>query len=256
MKTTKLLCLFSFLVFGFNPALGQFIQVGANTLSFGVLSENRIDSLPILLRNPTDRLAQFRLKFPLRIYGSQPYSVSDTSGSIPAGGQKTIWVRCSISHNTAQPGALIIQTFWPLPGGLLPGGETQVRLQAQGRYSKTYYSGTENKAEEELKSILKNRLAQNYNGFSYDVARDKMYGSIDNKNDSVTCVYTGRKARFNTRNGANIPSLRVFLGKTSPCGPTSIIFFLPTMQPTIAGEISPLGKQLLLISSRRSTHLL
>src|SRR5690606_29957586 len=84
-----------------------------------------------------------------------------------------------------------------------PAGSTVVHVKAQGRYSNSYYSPTENLSEEALKTALNTLLAQNYSGLSYNSARDVMYATLDNVGGDVTCVYTGRTATFNDRPGAN-----------------------------------------------------
>jgi hypothetical protein len=85
---------------------------------------------------------------------------------------------------------------------MMDAGDLSIKLSCQGKYSKLYYSTTQNLSEEALKVALKTRLNLNTNAFSYNVARDKMYDHIDNLNDSITCIYTNRKAKFNTRAGA------------------------------------------------------
>lgn len=80
-----------------------------------------------------------------------------------------------------------------------------IELTGTGVYEGSYYSSTRNLWGEELKSELRD-IIDNHTVLGYNTARDRMYGSIDNKNGSVECVYTGRKATFNTRSGANSSS--------------------------------------------------
>jgi endonuclease I len=180
-----------------SQSLAQSIQISPLNLNFGLKTELNRDSLPIQISNTGNSAAHLSLSIPFSVYGSHPFSVSDSLLEIPAGESKTVWIRCQIRHNTPNPAALIIKTPWSESGG-----DHCISLACQGRYSQTYYNASENLDEEALKQGLKTITGANYNGFSYDVARDKMYGSIDNINDSVTCIYTGRKARFNTRAGA------------------------------------------------------
>ncbi|HEM49024.1 MAG TPA: hypothetical protein ENO27_02320, partial [Caldithrix sp.] len=75
------------------------------------------------------------------------------------------------------------------------------RVEAQGDYPGSYYDATQNLFGETLKSAL-NGIIDEHTSLGYNTARDSMYGSIDNVNGFVECVYTGRTAEFNTRSGA------------------------------------------------------
>ena len=78
-----------------------------------------------------------------------------------------------------------------------------IKLNGQGTFSNTYYSSTQNKSAEALKTALKTTISAGYISLGYNTARDNMYGSIDNVGGDVECVYTGTTATFNTRAGAN-----------------------------------------------------
>lgn len=78
-----------------------------------------------------------------------------------------------------------------------------VELTGQGTFSNSYYSSTRNKSEEALKTALNTLLNNGTVSLGYNRARDNMYSSIDNVGGKVECVYTGKKATFNTRSGAN-----------------------------------------------------
>lgn len=77
-----------------------------------------------------------------------------------------------------------------------------VELKGSGKFKEAYYATTFNLWDEALKAELKKITGQGYVSLGYNTARDYMYGTIDNKNGWVTCVYTGRTAQFNTRSGA------------------------------------------------------
>lgn len=129
-------------------------------------------------------------------YGRQVFSVSDSAGVLFPNDTLKIQVSFSPNHNILHNLILAVKT----KSGF---GHKSVVLIGQGKYRNSYYNSTENKSEEALKLALKSRLAQGYSQLSYNVARDNMYGSIDNVNGDVECVYTGRQATFNTRPGAN-----------------------------------------------------
>jgi len=75
------------------------------------------------------------------------------------------------------------------------------KVQASGAFPETYYTATQNKWAEDLKASLRD-IIDGHTSLGYTLARDHMYGSIDNVNGWVECVYTGRKAQFSDRAGA------------------------------------------------------
>jgi len=74
-------------------------------------------------------------------------------------------------------------------------------VSAQAHHPEAYYSATQNEWAEDLKTALEG-IIDGHTSLGYTLARDHMYGSIDNHDGWVTCVYTGRTAFFNTRAGA------------------------------------------------------
>jgi len=201
MKTTFLAICCILLVHFFAEAQNQSLWLAFEPaeLNFGSVNENEERVLTLTVTNRLPIVPHVvSIKQPFRTFGTQPFWVepADTLFSLYAdSSSRTIRVHFKPIHNVFQTSNLIISTH-------LGPQVYHVRLTGQGTYSKNYYSGTENLSEEPLKTALKTRLNQGYQQLSYNVARDNMYSSIDNKNDSVTCIYTGRKARFNTRAGA------------------------------------------------------
>ena len=74
-------------------------------------------------------------------------------------------------------------------------------VSAEAHHPGTYYSATQNLWAEDLKTALTG-IIDGHTSLGYTLARDYMYGSIDNHDGWVECVYTGRTAYFNTRAGA------------------------------------------------------
>lgn len=130
------------------------------------------------------------------IYGYEAFSVSDSSALLFPNDTARFIVSFLPVHNVNHQMLLAVKT----KSGF---GHKAVSLIGQGKFRNSYYSTTENKSEEALKSALKTRLALGYSQQSYSGARDNMYASIDNVAGDVECVYTGRTATFNTRAGAN-----------------------------------------------------
>jgi len=199
----QLLFLFCFTILFGQIGRSQILRLNKQELNFPALNEKQTDSLSFKLTNPTDYPAEVRLIQPFQVYGSQPFQIKDSILTIPPNQETTIWVYCRILHNTPNPSNIIIKTKW----NMVDAGDQFVKLSCTGKYSKVYYNSTQNLSEEVLKQALKTKLGQNVTSLSYDGARLKMYGAIDNLNDSVTCVYTNRKAKFNTTgsgsNGSN-----------------------------------------------------
>ncbi|MBS1494209.1 MAG: endonuclease [Bacteroidetes bacterium] len=75
---------------------------------------------------------------------------------------------------------------------------------ATGKYADVLYAFTQGLIDEELKTALKNFTTTGYITLGYNVARDRMYESIDDydNNDTLECVYTGRRAYVPNRAGA------------------------------------------------------
>lgn len=75
-------------------------------------------------------------------------------------------------------------------------------IRGAGRFIESYYDSTFNKFDESLKSTLNTILATNYQSYSYNAARDKMFMEFDNKKingqgatqNTLECIYTGRLA--------------------------------------------------------------
>ena len=116
--------------------------------------------------------------------------------TLEAGKSKSIEVTFSPKHNIKYNAELMLISSHPT-------GDLSVDLIGQGTYNNTYYAATRNKSQEALKTALKTIISTGYRSLGYTSARDNMYATIDNKNGTVTCAYTGRQANFSTRSGAN-----------------------------------------------------
>lgn len=130
------------------------------------------------------------------LYGQEPFSAMDTAFTIAPQDSHSIQVAFHPQHNVANNLRLVVKTATGF-------GHVAVELNGQGTYSDPYYINTRNKTEQALKSTLDSTVDYNYNSLGYTTARDYMYGSVDNHNGVVECVYTGRTASFSTRAGAN-----------------------------------------------------
>lgn len=173
----------------------QTITVSSSQLNFGVVYENAPDSLQLTISNSigkTVNISGFRF---YTTYGQPAFSCNTTAFSIADGASQTVWIKFAPLHNILHNSELVIEND-------AERGYVSVDLNGQGRYSKTYYSTSENKEEELLKSTLKSITGAGYNSLGYNGARDKIFMLIDNKKtngqgatqNTLECIYTGRQA--------------------------------------------------------------
>lgn len=168
-------------------------------LSFPTTNELQANTETLVLINQSaypvaiDSVARFNY------YGNKVFKALDSTFVILSGDSITINIEFSPEHNMLHSQALVFKSA----SGF---GHFPVTVVGQGTFSKSYYSTTQNKEEQVLKSTLNTKLAAGYNSLGYNTARDNMYGTLDNTGGQVTCVYTGRTATFNTRSGANTNS--------------------------------------------------
>lgn len=216
----------------------QSLEVTPAQLQFGFVTETTPDSLQVMIHNKTPNQVDLDLNLSRSVYGDDAFRFNPNSVSIAALDSTPVWVVFSPIHNVDYSGNAILSDNGPA-------GAVSIEVDAHGRYTKSYYSSTENLNEEALKSALNTLLAQNYSSLSYDGARDQMYGSIDNVNGDVECVYTGRVATFNDRPGANSNNFNC--EHTFPQG------FFNSSQP-MRSDIHHLYPTDAAVNSRRNNH--
>jgi endonuclease I len=166
------------------------ITLSDSVVSFGTVNTGQIDSLTLTLSNNLTVPATIvQTAFEESVFwtgvGPQP---------IPGQGSTDVIVYFSSEQNVNYTDFLRIE----LDQGVRP---LVAQVSAETHYPDTYYACTQNKWAEELKDSL-TALIDDHNSVGYTTARDSMYGHIDNVDGWVECVYTGRKAFFNTRAGA------------------------------------------------------
>lgn len=121
-------------------------------------------------------------------------TVSPAAGIISAGDSMLFTVRINAAENINYNSFIAFESNQT-------GKSLVVPVTASAYYADNYYASTQNLWAENLKTAL-NNLVSNHNSLGYTLARDYMYGDIDNDNGWVECVYTGRTAQFSTRAGA------------------------------------------------------
>ncbi|HRS54560.1 MAG TPA: endonuclease, partial [Bacteroidales bacterium] len=173
---------------------GQGLISSANKLYFGVVYENKYDSMIIKLYNISSKPIFIKGVSSLNIYNSKPFWVSDSIWVINENDSIEVTIYCKPYHNIYNNSELIFHTS----NGM---GDLRVDVRAQGRYSKNYYKYTENLIEQELKDTLKYICSNGHKLLSYNMAKDSMYMIIDNEKingqgapeNRLHCVYTNKE---------------------------------------------------------------
>lgn len=189
-----LVCLFILCV----TALFSQFRIVPNSLVFGNVDETDIDSLQVTVYNDLPFDLKVKEVVPFSLYDTYAFSTFPSIFTVAAGSSSQVWVYFSPDQNMQYEQILVFRTE--------SRGAITLSVKGQGIFSKSYYSSTKNKSEEVLKTTFNTLLGAGYSDKGYSGARDKMYGSIDNVNGDVECVYTGRTATFSTRPGANANS--------------------------------------------------
>ncbi len=178
----------SLLLFFCSSLLAQQITLSETQLDFGIVLESSPASLSVALTNPSDESVTIFALLP----ETNGFSVSPDSLMLAPGATDSFQIDFLPIHNLYHNQELLL-----IPNNYR--GALSLDLRAQGRYSRTYYSTTENKSGSALKSALKSRLGQGYIQLTYSAARDHMYMTIDNQKtngqgagvNTLECVYTG-----------------------------------------------------------------
>jgi endonuclease I len=167
------------------------VGLSDSVISFGVVTTGVSDSLPVTLTN--------NLSVPVEVleaaFDEACFTVSMDGLPIPPGGSKQLEIIVNAEQNIDYTDFLRIE----LDGGIRP---LVVEVSAEAHHADTYYASTQNQWGEDLKSAL-TAIIDDHTCLGYTLARDHMYGHIDNDSGWVECVYTGRTAFFSTRQGAN-----------------------------------------------------
>ncbi len=174
----------------------QNIEVVSNQLVFQATDEKNFSNAEIKVYNPGIYVLQVSDIDLFSLYGHEPFSVSDTSFLLNPLDTQTVVVTFLPEQNVYHDMELVIKTS----SGF---GHLKTALVGQGSFSKPYYASTQNLKGAALRSALASLVDQNYYSLGYTLARDHMYATIFNDSGEVECVYTGRRASFTTRAGAN-----------------------------------------------------
>ncbi|MDG1880964.1 MAG: endonuclease [Schleiferiaceae bacterium] len=165
------------------------------TINRGVVNELQMDSSGFWIYNISNEDLEIYSVLTAPVYGDTVLSIHLTDSIISIGDSSFISVMFLPRHNIEHILPIILTTSHDE-------GAFALDFEAQVQYSNVYYSSSQNLTEGNLRSTLNNIISTNHSVLSYSVARDNMYGTLDNHGGMVECVYTGRSASFNTRAGA------------------------------------------------------
>jgi endonuclease I len=197
MKKVFLIALFQFIAMS---SFAQYLTLSTDTVDLGIVFEDQADSALVYVKKDPGQVAfaiHTAAAFPF--YGDTVVHVRYQNQLVHAGDSLAVWVVAKPRQNVMHKGCVVLTDE-------ISGQEVIIPYKFQGRFSKTYYSATENKTEAALRAQLKTIISTGYVQLSYNAARDEMYSDLDNVNGDVACVYTGRTATFNTRTGATANS--------------------------------------------------
>ncbi|MEO8166951.1 MAG: endonuclease [bacterium] len=185
----RLLCL---LLFVSVCSYSQTIVVSPASLRFDTLLVNTKDSLSFrILNNSTDTLKVTDINT-----NKPAFVVRDTAFVVLPHDSTKVWVYFQTNQNITWDDVVLIENRGAR--GTLP-----VRVSGTAKYAGTAYSTTQGLRENDLKTALFN-LVNNQTVLGYNTARDRMYETVDDplNNDTLECVYTGRKIFAHNRTEA------------------------------------------------------
>ncbi|MBS4027048.1 MAG: endonuclease [Ignavibacteriales bacterium] len=169
------------------------LEIRPQPLSFDTVVTNTTDSVFFWVVNKSAEevhvtdINNFRKEFFIR----------DTNFVVPANDSIARKIYFSTKHNISFRDVVLFE----IDNQFI--GDVGFTVSAIGKYSDALYSFTQNLRNEELKTALYN-FSKNHTTLGYNTARDRMFETIDdyNNDDTIECVYTGRKIKAATRTEA------------------------------------------------------
>ncbi len=167
----------------------QTISISPASLRFDTLLVNVRDSLSFRIRNnsaDTLRVTDINTN-------KSAFVVLDTAFVVLPHDSARVWVYFQTNQNITWDDVVLIENRGAR--GTLP-----LRVSGTAKYSGTAYATTQGLWENDLKTTLLN-LVNNHTVLGYNAARDRMFETIDDplNNDTLECVYTGRRIYAPTR---------------------------------------------------------
>ncbi|MBM4166859.1 MAG: T9SS type A sorting domain-containing protein [Ignavibacteria bacterium] len=168
------------------------LEVHPPSLNFGTITTSTLDSESVWIINP--------FSTPVSIFSAQnfhsEFSIRDTNFALAAQESIKLFVYFFSKHNLSYRDVFVIQSVPSF-------GAVSFSVSANATYSDVTYSFTQNLRDEPLKIAL-HQFTKNHTSLGYNTARDNMFEFIDdyNSDDTLECVYTGRKIFATNRDEA------------------------------------------------------
>ncbi len=190
MNKIYFLLLFA-LIFSMN-ARAQAVEFDSSQINFGTTMYGDADSVMVQVSNLLDEEVTVSPPQFFDIYETKPFYVTTYPSTIPANGSASFYVVYKPVHNIVHNSEMVFTT-----SGYR--GSISLDLIGDCEYPNTYYASTHNLIDEALESALHTLLAQNYQDYGYNGAREKIFMEIDNQRvngqgatqNTLTRIYIG-----------------------------------------------------------------
>lgn len=187
LKLTALALILLLSDFAFSQQ--SFVQ----TINLDTSITKTLDSASFYVKNPTNKVMQITNGRTL----NNMFFLRSTSFTVNPNDSVQKWVIFRTNQN------ITYRDFIIYDNNVLKNSIVYYTV-ATGKYADVLYAFTQGLIDEPLKTALKNFTTTGYITLGYNVGRDRMYESIDDygNNDTLECVYTGRRAYVPNRAGA------------------------------------------------------
>lgn len=187
LKLTALALILLLSDFAFSQQ--SFVQ----TINLDTSITKTLDSASFYVKNPTNKVMQITNGRTL----NSMFFLRSTSFTVNPNDSVLTWILFRTSQNITYRDFIIFDNN-VLKNSLV------YYTSATGKYADVIYAFTQGLIDEELKTALRTFTTTGYITLGYNVARDRMYESIDDygNNDTLECVYTGRRAYVPNRASA------------------------------------------------------
>ena len=187
LKLTALALILLFSDFAFSQQ--SFVQ----TINLDTSITKTLDSASFYVKNPTNKVMQITNGRTL----NNMFFLRSTSFTVNPNDSVQKWVIFRTNQN------ITYRDFIIYDNNVLKNSLVYYTV-ATGKYADVLYAFTQGLIDEPLKTALKTFTTTGYITLGYNVGRDRMYESIDDygNNDTLECVYTGRRAYVPNRSGA------------------------------------------------------
>ncbi|CAN5663262.1 hypothetical protein BH10BAC5_BH10BAC5_29220 [soil metagenome] len=170
-------------------------QVSFSTVTIDTVLTSKTDSVSFYLKNTTSKSMQVTATKTF----SSSFFTRVNAFSVPANDSVKIWLLFHPNTNITYDNFIVFENN-RFKNSIV------YYIHAPGKFPDALYNFTQNLYDENLKTAIRTFTTTGYVTLGYNVARDKMYETIDDydNNDTLECVYTGRRAYIPNRPGAGL----------------------------------------------------